>query len=422
MKNFENLMLALLVAGTVSACSSTRTGTGSGGTDGTSGTGSGTTTDSVTTTDTTTNGMSSNTSASVTSDSVTTDGTSNANTYSTNTNNSVNANASDSVDINNTTSASLSSDTSQLSNNASMGAGSNTYGATGSGNVSTNYSGSAASINYLMNGYQGPLNNLTFSNYTSPQTFIPIATESGTREVELSRIAQQKAESPEVKAFAAMMIEDHTKNNQQLMSVASDKNVDVSNAIAAAGTNYNRTSSMGAGNTTANIEATDSSNTMGVTGSMTGNVSATDSVNTTMSDSVNVNANTTGAMGAGNTTGTLNATGSANVTGVDSATTSLNTNNYNSGNVNMNNAVSSNNSTAIGTANDLTSLNNLTGNAFDVQYMRMMLQDHQQAIALFTSASESSDPEVRAFALKTLPALKAHFEHARGVNNRAHMQ
>ncbi|MFD2163281.1 DUF4142 domain-containing protein [Paradesertivirga mongoliensis] len=57
--------------------------------------------------------------------------------------------------------------------------------------------------------------------------------------------------------------------------------------------------------------------------------------------------------------------------------------------------------------------------AFDLQYMRMMLQDHQQAIELLTAASQSTDPEVRAYALKTLPA-KSHFNHARSVHNRAY--
>jgi putative membrane protein len=71
-------------------------------------------------------------------------------------------------------------------------------------------------------------------------------------------------------------------------------------------------------------------------------------------------------------------------------------------------------------SNDVISLQNLTGTAFDVQYMRMMLQDHQQAIGLFTSASQSSDAEVRAFAKKTLPALQAHFAHAKQVNRVAH--
>jgi putative membrane protein len=68
----------------------------------------------------------------------------------------------------------------------------------------------------------------------------------------------------------------------------------------------------------------------------------------------------------------------------------------------------------------MASLQNLTGQAFDVQYMRMMLQDHQKAIELFTSASQSTDPEVRAFASKTLPTLRMHFNHARHVNNVAH--
>jgi predicted outer membrane protein len=48
--------------------------------------------------------------------------------------------------------------------------------------------------------------------------------------------------------------------------------------------------------------------------------------------------------------------------------------------------------------------------------MRMMLQDHVQAINLFTAAPKSSDPETRAFAEKTLPALRMHLAHAYQVD------
>lgn len=41
------------------------------------------------------------------------------------------------------------------------------------------------------------------------------------------------------------------------------------------------------------------------------------------------------------------------------------------------------------------------------------VQDHEHDIALFEKASKSADDaQVRAFAVKTLPALKAHREHA----------
>jgi putative membrane protein len=47
----------------------------------------------------------------------------------------------------------------------------------------------------------------------------------GMMEVELAKVAVQKATSPEVKKFAQMMIDDHTKANDELKTLASNKNI-----------------------------------------------------------------------------------------------------------------------------------------------------------------------------------------------------
>jgi putative membrane protein len=51
------------------------------------------------------------------------------------------------------------------------------------------------------------------------------AAAGGTMEVELGYLAQQKAQSPRVKQFGAMMIKDHTKANKELMALATAKNI-----------------------------------------------------------------------------------------------------------------------------------------------------------------------------------------------------
>jgi putative membrane protein len=58
------------------------------------------------------------------------------------------------------------------------------------------------------------------------KTFVKEAATGGMAEVELSKIAQ-KSENADVKRFADRMIEDHTKANQQLMSIAAGLGVDV---------------------------------------------------------------------------------------------------------------------------------------------------------------------------------------------------
>jgi putative membrane protein len=57
------------------------------------------------------------------------------------------------------------------------------------------------------------------------ESFYKKAAEAGMAEVEAGHLAQQKATSPEVKEFAAMMVKDHTAANQKLMKIASTKNI-----------------------------------------------------------------------------------------------------------------------------------------------------------------------------------------------------
>ena len=51
------------------------------------------------------------------------------------------------------------------------------------------------------------------------------AANGGMLEVELGRLAQEKAQNPDVKAFGAMMVDDHQKANQELKDLAAQKNI-----------------------------------------------------------------------------------------------------------------------------------------------------------------------------------------------------
>ena len=62
---------------------------------------------------------------------------------------------------------------------------------------------------------------------SSDRTFIKKAAEGGLAEVQLGQLAAEKASSPEVKQFGQRMVHDHTKANEQLKQVASQKGVDV---------------------------------------------------------------------------------------------------------------------------------------------------------------------------------------------------
>ncbi len=57
--------------------------------------------------------------------------------------------------------------------------------------------------------------------------FTADAATGGMMEVELGKIAEQNAQSKSVKDFGEMMVEDHTKVNDNLKNIASQKNIDL---------------------------------------------------------------------------------------------------------------------------------------------------------------------------------------------------
>jgi len=57
------------------------------------------------------------------------------------------------------------------------------------------------------------------------QKFVKNAAEGGMAEVQLGQLAQTKAQDPKVKEFGQRMVDDHTKANDRLKSLASQKGV-----------------------------------------------------------------------------------------------------------------------------------------------------------------------------------------------------
>lgn len=66
---------------------------------------------------------------------------------------------------------------------------------------------------------------------------------------------------------------------------------------------------------------------------------------------------------------------------------------------------------------ELTKLNTLAGKQFDEQYAaRIGVAAHKDAVKLFTEASQkATDPDIKAFAAKTLPALQHHLDMANAL-------
>src|SRR5579864_3651439 len=59
------------------------------------------------------------------------------------------------------------------------------------------------------------------------KTFIKKAAEGGLAEVELGKLATEKASNEEVKKFGQRMVDDHSKANDQLKDVAAQKHIDL---------------------------------------------------------------------------------------------------------------------------------------------------------------------------------------------------
>lgn len=61
-------------------------------------------------------------------------------------------------------------------------------------------------------------------------------------------------------------------------------------------------------------------------------------------------------------------------------------------------------------------LSKLEGHPFDVAYAKMMVADHEQTVALFEKQHTEGSGELKAFAGKTLPTLRAHLDMAKALH------
>jgi len=60
---------------------------------------------------------------------------------------------------------------------------------------------------------------------------------------------------------------------------------------------------------------------------------------------------------------------------------------------------------------------NYKGTNFDQDYMKHMVSDHTEAVALFTRASkEAKNKELKDFATRTLPTIQGHLEQAKKLS------
>jgi putative membrane protein len=87
-----------------------------------------------------------------------------------------------------------------------------------------------------MNGPAGPggangPDTTTMTRKVDDKKFVQDAALGGMAEVELGKLATQKASSDAVKQFGQKMVDDHTKANDQLKEIASKENINIPDSL-----------------------------------------------------------------------------------------------------------------------------------------------------------------------------------------------
>lgn len=72
---------------------------------------------------------------------------------------------------------------------------------------------------------------MTASAAESAKSFLKDAADDSRAEVQMSQLALQKAQRPEVKQFAQRMVDDHTALNKQIEALAQKKNIKLSDSL-----------------------------------------------------------------------------------------------------------------------------------------------------------------------------------------------
>lgn len=205
--------------------------------------------------------------------------------------------------------------------------------------------------------------------------FIKKVAESSPKELAIARLAVQRASDPQVKEYARQIISDHREMNQDLVSIAREKDVEIDNlhVLTTAGTSYDAAR---AATAAARREAAGSA----AAGSTAGAARGTGTAGT---DAIAAREN------RGGLADTMDASGS----GDDAMTTAL--------------------PAEITSDRDYRRLAEKSGQEFDRAFVEMMRKDHQKDLKMFRDQAENaSDPAVQQFASRHADVLQGHLDRA----------
>jgi predicted outer membrane protein len=190
------------------------------------------------------------------------------------------------------------------------------------------------------------------------------------KEICVGKLAQEKTQNSQVRAFAARMVSDHTRANEELTRIAQQKGITLPEATSFDKTGSDRQVVSG------RIEDRNTSPT-------DRNAAPADR-NATPSST---DANRTDRDRARDTDTSRSGLGAGSGKDLESAKSMH--------------------------QQHIDHLRGLSGEEFDRAFGKHMVQDHQKAVAKFTKASQSlDDAELKSFAAKTLPTLQQHLAAA----------
>lgn len=101
------------------------------------------------------------------------------------------------------------------------------FGCTGADN--TNTVSDVRNVNGAANGNNKSATNAALTD--ADRKFMTNAAQGGMAEVELGRLATERASSPAVKQFGQRMVDDHSKANDELKQLAARNNVSLPNEV-----------------------------------------------------------------------------------------------------------------------------------------------------------------------------------------------
>lgn len=115
-----------------------------------------------------------------------------------------------------------------------------TSGSTSTSETTRNSAGSMSGSTGAMNASRTGMSDEKLS--WSDKRFVTKAGDNGQAEVQVAQLAAEKASHPDVKSFAQKLVTDHTQANQELMSLASTKRVELDKEDATKDRAYRRLS------------------------------------------------------------------------------------------------------------------------------------------------------------------------------------